>query len=512
MNWDSEAERREDELIRWEAQEEGSDLPVSPVVGGLPDNGRPQWSWRKRLFFVLVSLLLLVGLLFSGFQGLHWLWLQRHNGVATIPDAAVTSSVAPQLNDAPQGQTAVSAALTPAVSLTHDRIAFINNSGGIATISPNGEGLRTLTDTGQRFQFPAWSPNEAHIAAIGVSREGAGIYIVEDAEGETAVSERYFSRFLAPIYLYWSPNGRSLSFIANHTDGGLALYLAQATGSPNPRVLSTGSPFYWHWFTSGDQMLIHSGGMGENARLALLDVNDGGLDENVAAPGFFQSPAVSANGRFWAYAEAQQGGNSWLAIWDREADAVERRRHAGLIAMGWSPTADLLAVISGRPDANDFFGPLRLFDPQAGTETLLTRDTVLSFFWSPDGRYLAYISLKRPVDDVQVGSKGTVGKTAAAPFTLVQGQDAHRFQLYLLEIATGETRLLSEYTPTFIFLSQFLPYFDQYAHSHRVWSPDSRALVLPMRLDGRNQIVVIPADGSPYVPIANGDMPFWSRE
>lgn len=512
MDWDSEAERREDDLIRWQAQEEMSDWSESSLAAALPDNGRSSWSWRKRLFFVFISLLILVGLLFSGFQGLHWLWAQRQTGrlAAATPDSAAPSSaIVPQVDDvAPT----VSTSLVPVVSLPHDRIAFVNNSGGVATVSPNGEGLRTLTQSGQRFQFPAWSPEGARIAAIGVSREGAGVYVVEDVAGETAVNERYFSRFLSPIYLYWSPDGRYLSFIANHTDGGLALYLAQAEGSPNPRVLSTGSPFYWHWFSSSEQILIHSGGVGENARLALLDVNGGGLDENIAAPGFFQAPAISANGRFWAYAEEQQGGNSWLAVWDRQTDAIERRRHAGLVAMGWSPTADQLAVISGRPDANDFYGPLRLFDFQAGTETLLTRDMVLAFFWSPDGRYLAYISLKRPTEDVQAGGQGSAAKTTAVSFTPTQQQDPHRFQLQLVEIGSGQTRLLTEYVPTFVFLSQFVPYFDQYTHSHRVWSPDSRALVLPMRLDGRNQIVVIPADGSPYLPIANGDMPFWSRE
>ena len=31
-----------------------------------------------------------------------------------------------------------------------------------------------------------------------------------------------------------------------------------------------------------------------------------------------------------------------------------------------------------------------------------------------------------------------------------------------------------------LFVNQVLPYFDQYALSHRFWSPDSRSLVLPI--------------------------------
>lgn len=186
--------------------------------------------------------------------------------------------------------------------------------------------------------------------------------------------------------------------------------------------------------------------------------------------------------------------------------------------MGWRPTANQLAVISGRPDATDFFGPLRTLDMDSGAEQLITRDTVLSFFWSPDGRYLAYISIAGFTDDIQARSAMKGGEAKMVPVSFgggmlpVQHEEGHRFRLHVVDLATGENRLLAQYTPTFTFLSQFLPYFDQYAHSHRIWSPDSRALVLPMRIDGRNRIVVVPIDGSPFTPIASGDMPFWSQQ
>ena len=46
------------------------------------------------------------------------------------------------------------------------------------------------------------------------------------------------------------------------------------------------------------------------------------------------------------------------------------------------------------------------------------------------------------------------------------------------------------------FVSQLLPYFDQYALSHRLWSPDSASILLPLvDASGRDQVVVVPADG-----------------
>lgn len=485
------------------------------------------WSRRKRVLFGLISLALVLGLLVTALEAIIWLWSGWRDGRTEQADVAAPVVAAETRPAESAGvavvtregvaETAVSSTLPPSPVLQINRIAFITQSGEIATISPDGENLYTLTDTDKRFQFPAWSPDGQYLAAIGGNREGAGIYLLQDGAELGEPDERYFSRTRGPVYLYWSPDSSQLSFIANHTGGDLALYLASVAGDPAPRVLSTGSPFYWNWFSSGQQILIHSGGTGENARLALLDLNGEGRDEIIAVPGLFQAPAVSADGRFWAYAEEQGEGLSWLTVWDRENDSMERRRHAGLIAMGWSPTANQIAVISGRPDATDFFGPLRMLDLDLGEERMIARDTVLSFFWSPDGQYLAYISIAGFTDDVQAAGQKKVGAAkSAAPVTdlrlLAQQEDPHRFRLHVVDMATGESRLLAQYTPTFTFLSQFLPYFDQYAHSHRIWSPDSQALVLPMRIDGRNRIAVVPIDGTPFQPIANGDMPFWSQQ
>ncbi len=483
------------------------------------------WSCRKRAFFGVISLVLVAGLLVTALEAVLWLWsawqdertVQDNEAAPTVVEETAPEVTAEGLVNGGESDTAVSPTHTPSLSPGNGRIAFITQGGEIATISPDGENLRTLTATDKRFQFPAWSPDGLHIAAIGGNRGGSGVYLVRDIDGTDEPDERYFSRTQGPIYLYWSPDSSQLSFIANHTGNDLALYLTSVDGEPDSRVLSTGSPFYWNWFSSGEKMLIHSGGVGENARLALLDVTGESGDEMIAAPGFFQAPAVSANGRFWAYAEEQEGGLSWLTVWDRETDNMERRRHAGLIAMGWSPTADQLAVISGSPETTDFFGPLRVLDLGTGEEQMITQDMVLSFFWSPDGRYLAYISVSGMNNDVQVqnvqeAKKNVAAKTAVFPTTPVQQDDSHLFQLHVVNVATGENRLLAQYTPTFVFLSQFLPYFDQYAHSHRVWSPDSSAVVLPMRIDARNRIVVVPIDGSPYKAIASGDMPFWSQQ
>jgi TolB protein len=60
------------------------------------------------------------------------------------------------------------------------------------------------------------------------------------------------------------------------------------------------------------------------------------------------------------------------------------------------------------------------------------------------------------------------------------------------------------------FVSQLLPYFDQYALSHRLWSPDGSAIVLPLvGDDGRTRITVLQQDGGRPREIAEAEIAFW---
>jgi TolB protein len=79
---------------------------------------------------------------------------------------------------------------------------------------------------------------------------------------------------------------------------------------------------------------------------------------------------------------------------------------------------------------------------------------------------------------------------------------------------TGEHRLLLTFQPLNIFVNQFLPFFDQYALSHRIWSPDSNAIVLPVLEKEQAKVLVIPTQSYKQKPIhiADGLMAFWSRQ
>jgi TolB protein len=82
--------------------------------------------------------------------------------------------------------------------------------------------------------------------------------------------------------------------------------------------------------------------------------------------------------------------------------------------------------------------------------------------------------------------------------------------LKVIDPETLETRVLAAFAPSPLFALQYLPFFDQYARSHRLWSPRSDALVLPaLDDDGVPTLVVFGIDGA-TVPLVPGDLPAWN--
>ena len=474
----------------------------------------PSRSPFKNCLMALISALVIAGLLGSAIAGVVWLvrsQLEAQAVMETLNPIIPTLAANPRLDaaDTPEEEMTVAEStfepeLTGLSADRINRIVYVSADSHIATISPDGADGRLLTEVSRNYLFPAWSPVSNDIAVIANSASSAAVIQLRD-ELEVRETNLYFSRRQPVIYLYWSPDGRHLSFITNHPQAGLGLNIATPGESEESRLLALGQPFYWQWTADAEQLFIHTGLRGSGARLTLIDVEGDGEGENIAEPGFFQSPGISADGRYWAYAEGVAADSSWLVVADTQSGELQRERHGGLVAMSWSPTANQLAFISGDEGDGRFYGPLRLWDAATGKTTLLTQDVVLAFFWSPDGRYVAYFTANQVRDDeIQVNARHHSGKPGQ--------QRMIEFRLYVVDVTTGEGLQLAAFTPTLTFLAQFLPYFDQYALSHRLWSPDSTALVLPIQIEDESRIFVVPVNGGQPQEIAVGDMAFWSQQ
>jgi TolB protein len=387
------------------------------------------------------------------------------------------------------------------------RIAYITPRGQLATVAPDGTALQLLTDSNQTFQFPAWAPDNSRLAVIGGGQDGFGVYVISDAPG-SELQALYQNSDETPIYLYWAPDSNQVSFLASHPSG-LALHIGDVLADSS-RLLAIGQPFYWDWTPAGDQILIHSGFAGEDSRLAIIDPDGDGTGTNISEPGFFQAPGISPNGRFWAYAQVDGDSNGQLTILDGESGQAQQTvPHLGLTAMGWNPVSDVLAYIAPTVDAPVFYGPLQLLDAATGENRIVANNLVVAFFWSPDGRYIAYFTIAN-LDDNTIQAS-LPGKTSLLSKTSSQEDEPLIMEVWLADTQDGSVRRLRAFEPTDLFVFQFLPFFDQYSRSHRIWSADSQSLVLPIVEEDVSRIYVLPVDGGEATAVADGVIGFWNQ-
>lgn len=464
----------------------------------------------------------------------------EHGESTVAPTATPTDQPTATPTSEPTDTPTVEFTSTPAaeddgpVVVSSGRIAVIDGEARLWTVSADGSDRRLLSERGRFYQFPSWSPAGNDIAVIGNDANGGGVFVVTDEE-DSAMRQLYSDPIMQPIYLYWSPQGENVSFIARDPDG-LALHVAPRDGSAAPQLVTTSpSTFFWDWMPDGSQVLVHTGFTArdsDNSRLAFVPLDSASEPEEIIQQGYFQAPAVAADGRYFSFSDVGPAGNRWLSVHDIERDQqVELVFHRGVVAMGFSLTRPQLAYISPERQENSFYGPLRMIDLESGDTRQLVAERVLAFFWSPDGRSIAYLTLATlekpfefddapaarlpggPLVDLMVHMPATPRPKALAK---AQSQDDEEIRiglgLSIVDVDSGETRLLTVFEPSAVFVNQFLPFFDQYGLSHRLWSPDSTALVLPMEdEEERNFIVVVPADGSEPVPIARGVAAFWSQ-
>lgn len=420
-----------------------------------------------------------------------------------------------------------------------NRIVLIDLDGELVTIAPDGSRRRTLTRGEHFFQFPAWSPDGTRIAAVGGTAEQAGVFTFEDADQADqpqAPRALFESRTESPIYLFWSPNSKHLSFIAALLDRQppqLALRVVAADADPEAAArvppIALGRPCFWDWSADSRAILLHAGVTEDSAQVRLIDPFNPARGKLSLSrqPGYFRAPGISRTGRYLAFGEVSRAGNARLTVDDRQGKRRIAIEHHGFAALGWSPADDRLAFICPSEPINTYYGPLRVLDVARGKAEVVTEDTVVAFFWSPNGERIAYFTvaehamefnaLLAPLNPAEAARAGGFQPPSAAEDDTEDAPSFIPLNLWIADLERGETQLVYTFEPAEAFVSLFLPFFDQYALSHRLWSPDSSALVLPMlRRQGegeaRPHVCVVPADrrAGPPKPIAEGIMAFWS--
>ncbi len=345
---------------------------------------------------------------------------------------------------------------------TVDLVAFVDLQGRVVVAEPDGSNPTRLSPEQGFYTWPTWSPDGRSVAFSGVStgegRRGPLTLFVhpvgEDGSGEARavyVNRRGFGPVLPsmPHYTLWSPDSRWLGIMAN-TPMGLSLLLDDPQDDEEATLLLAGAPLYASWSANSASMLVHAG-LGHHSVTASDAPAVDNLD--ILAAGY-RVPAWRPGSRSVAYVSETPDGVGTLYLDDptqgRRTPLDETR---GVTAFLWSPDGDTLAVAhSGQPSrvtGGFVYQGIRLLSPDGERREVEIDEIVVAFFWSPNGRMIAYV-------------------------TFAEGVEGLRWNI--LDVASGQRWPLVDFIPTRDQMS-LLIFFDQFAYSHRVWAPDSRAIV-----------------------------------
>ena len=145
-------------------------------------------------------------------------------------------------------------------------IAVQETDGSLGIVETDGSThILSGTSKGQ-FGFPSWSPDGSRIAVV--RSDGTNtVVVVFDAtvSGATPADPKVvFQRpSAAPFYVYWTPDGKSVSFLVNENDK-LSLRVAPADGSApldgsgKGSLVRSGDPLYFDWLDA-DRLFAHIG-------------------------------------------------------------------------------------------------------------------------------------------------------------------------------------------------------------------------------------------------------------
>jgi len=392
-------------------------------------------------------------------------------------------------------------------------LAYVGMDGNVWVTSLGQDAPRRVTDDataapegqGRSYHRVAWL-RDGSLAFAAVTRTQndarSQLYVKPSLDEPARLVAENEDHFF--IYVYGAPacpddavSCPALAYMIEEANGvGLHLaYVDPAEGTGVRDVLvAVGRPFYVSWSPDGDQLLWHTGGrLRENpaAELGLYDVRRDARRVLPHAPGSFRAPAWSPSGGAWLAVVEAEGGEHLLRSAPDGSSRLVQTRGVGT-AFVWSPDGSRAAYAERAWPGADFYGPISVIDATSGERRQLTGDAfnVLGFFWSPDGRKLAYLSrLELP--------------------------DAVWMQWRVFDTEVDEDRGYTAFLPSP--LMRFVVHsFDQYAQSHRFWSPDGRYLVYAERDDaGTDRVKVVDVEaerGADPILVDEGSLGIWSWE
>ncbi len=348
------------------------------------------------------------------------------------------------------------------------RIAFVGIDRHIHLVSTDGSGLTQLTSpigagTGawglgrkaqEAWSWPTWSHDASWIAAFSVEpgdqQTGPARVRALSVDGirELEWAELQGS---APVYLQWHRSGDALMVLLQQGEE-LAMGVLRREHLGRMRTIEHGVPLFFNWAPDGSRLACHIGApRGGPGRLLLRDPL--GVAEDILfdeAGGSFCAPVWC--GDLLAYA-IRPDGDPLSTVVVSNPDGTGRRAllaRRGLLALVAAPDGLPFLAVSHAPrgEGTPYRGIERV-DLDTGEVCRVVEDDLLAFFWAPGGEWLLTVQVDKQENCLR----------------------CHR-----VDAETGASTFLVTFWPTRDLLF-FLHFFEQYASSHSLLSPDGRYLV-----------------------------------
>lgn len=410
--------------------------------------------------------------------------------VLVATSVALAAGCTGGLWESPEGGTSQGSERPVGIPGAPGRIAVLDELGNLTAFDADGSDPVVLDGSvpGETLvRQPTWSPDGARIAWVRLAAEGTPAEVAAAAVGTTSAAvvtaaadgTRPTETPVAaqPFYLSWDPTSSRVAYLGGSASADIELGVVDvAAGSAVP--LDAGSPFYFSWNPSGRQLLVHVG----TDRLDRLAI-DGTLTTVDDRPGIFNVPVWTSNGRTFIYA-SQTGGGQRLVAYDLEADRGETLvRFDGAITFVVSPDGRRVAFQVVRDQT--IVVPLSVIDRRTGAIERVATGFAAAFFWSPAGTKL--LSLLPEL-----------------------GGDSVSFRWGVWE--GGSSFTTGRFAPSLEFSREYLQFFEQYAQSMSLWSPDGSAFVYAGSSEsGEAGVWIQPAsaDTAPVL-VADGVFASWS--
>jgi TolB protein len=279
----------------------------------------------------------------------------------------------------------------------------------------------------------------------------------------------------------------------------MSLGLWPNTDGKQPKPLAQGVPFYFDWRADAQMLLTHVGGDAEAKEghsVSLLDVTNGKRTIVSRSPSVFGSPSWSHDGKWLAYGDTTNDQEK-TALMIAAADGATPKSFGTFparITIEWSPTQPILAIASSSFPGDPLIENLQLVDIATGKSRQLVKGDFAAYFWSPDGKRILYTKRK--------------------PNSLL-------WMWSVVDVEDGKVHEIIDFIPSRPLLLVF-QYFDQYALSHRLWSPDSKQFVFagsagtdihPAVAAQNPSVYVVDIQGQPSPQaLTDGHIAFWSPQ